>query len=147
MGTTSGPSIKRASPEIEDHAFELALDGKKLEEISNALGLKGVRSLQRYFIKYPEFLEMYERAKIAECIVIEEKFERILKDYSVEASKIQIEIYSRLLKWRNPKKYGDKQQIEITKVDIGAALDAAERRVLEATVSNVIEIGARTEKD
>lgn len=136
--------LKQLSKEEEELAFDLVLDGKKLEDIAKTLGFKNSRELQRYKISNPQFKELFDRARLLECEQLEESVRHILDDHNPEYGKLQLEILTRILKWRDPKKYGDKTQIDMTvTVDISGSIERAERRVQELAQSNVILIGKK----
>lgn len=132
---------KRLSNELEELAFDMVLDGFKLDDIAKKLGLTGRKGLQRYQIYFPEFQELFQRARLAECDYLEERVRYVLDDYSVDAAKIQLEVLTRLLKWRDPKRYGDRQQIDMNvSIDVLGSLERANQRVVEAMKTNVIEM-------
>lgn len=133
--------LVRLPPEIEEQATSLILRGAKLEEIAIAIGLNSKQAFVRYCYKFPEFKEIYERAKEATAIDIEEQYLHCLDDLSVDAAKVQMEILRQYLKWLNPKKYGDKQQIDLSvTIDISGSLERAERRIADVSMTNVIAI-------
>lgn len=139
--------MKRLSADIEQMAFEMVLEGKKLQEISKAMGLKGKTSLQYYLIKFPEFMELFERARQAECWAIEEEYRNIVNDYNPEYGKIQSDVLRRILMWRNPKVYGERQQIDMSmNIDISGSLDRANKRLIDVTTTAVVQVASRKDE-
>lgn len=139
--------IERLPEDKEELAFDLVLEGNTLETIAKRIGLTSAQSLQRYMMKFPEFMELFDRARVAECIQIEEDYRHILDNHSAEGARVQEVILSKLLKWRDQRKYGDKTQIDMSMtIDISGALDRAEKRVLEIA-SNVIALPEKTKID
>lgn len=140
--------LKRCSDEIEQTAFEMVLEGQKLQDIAKSMGLKNSASLQRYLIKYPEFMEMFERARQAECYAIEEEYRNIVNDYNPDYGKVQQDVLRRILAWRNPKVYGEKQQIDMSmNIDISGSLDRANKRLIDVTTTAVVQIAAKKDDD
>lgn len=138
--------LKELTEEQKELAFDLVLDGKNLEEIAKPLGFKNARELQRYKMKNPEFLEIFERARLLECEQIVEEVRNITKNFNAEYGKLQLEILTRILKWRDPKKYSEKTQIDMAiHIDISGCQERAERRVKELTTSNVVSIVGKQE--
>ncbi len=125
------PQLPRLSPELEEKAYEMILDGETLDNIAVALGLKTRRTFQRYQLQHPEFLELCDRARIAECQYIEEEIRHVASKYSKDYARVELEALTRILKFRDPKKYGDRVNLDsnIT-IDIAGSLDRAERRVV-----------------
>lgn len=135
----SGYNLKRLSKDIEESAFDMVLEGKKLEDIAKELGFSSRHALQRYLIKYPEFMQMFQQARLAECDHLEEQVRHVLDEYSVDAAKIQLEVLTRILKWRDPKRYGERQQIDLNmSIDISGSLERAEKRMIDVSPSNVL---------
>lgn len=136
--------ISRLPVDIEEKALDLVLEGKRMAEIAKAIGLDSRAQLQRYMAKFPEFHAEVQKARILEAESIEEEFRHLMDKYSTDAAKVQMEIYTRYLKWVNRERYGDKYVAEINvNVDMSKVLEAAEARVI--TSRNVIEIGSSDE--
>jgi len=134
---------KRLPPEVEEKACEMILDGKKLDEVSEMMGLQSRRALQKYLITYPEFKERLDGALVAYCIYLEEELLAVCDNYNDKYAKVKLEAIAKILKYRDPKRYGDKTQIDVSmNVDIAGSLERAERRVIEANALNVIPLVA-----
>lgn len=140
--------MPRLTPEQEDQAIDCVLEGHTLEGISCTLGLNGKRKLVRYLATYPDFMEKFQAALDAQCIDLEEQLLNVADEYGKDVARVKMESIARVLRFRNPKRYGDKTQIELNlTVDISKALERAEGRVIEATViSNVVELNGGKDK-
>lgn len=139
--------LERLRPEIEERACENILAGYKLDAVARDMGLNR-RKLQIYLIQHPEFAVMVDNALLAQCMYLEEDLLNCADDYGKDVARTKLEAIAKILKYRNPKRYGDKTQIDMTvSVDISGAIDAAERRVEQIVATNVIAIGIRDEKD
>lgn len=131
--------IYRRGPEVEELAFDMILDGKSLDDIAQAMGLGTRRRFQKYMIKFEDFSQMMERARLAECQYLEEQMLSVCTDYSDKYAKIQLEALAKILKFRDPKRYGDKMNVDVAmSVDISGALSRAEKRLIDVT--NVIAL-------
>ena len=133
--------IARLSPDAEEKALDLMLEGKKLDVIAKGIGLKSKDALVRYLANYPEFASQFEATKQARAIDLEEQYLHCLNDLSVDAAKVQTGILAQYLKWLNPKKYADKQQIDLSvTVDISGSIERAAKRIESLESSNVIAL-------
>lgn len=123
------------------------LGGKNLGEIATFMGFGSIQSLQRYTIAHPEFAEQIERARLMECVRLEEEFRNVTKEFDdAGMARVQVEVISKLLKWRDQKKYGDKTQIDMNiNIDISGSLEKAEKRVIDVTYSNVLALKPKNE--
>lgn len=138
MGRGLSRKIVKKTDEQEDKAIDAILEGKKLHDVAVAMGLNSRVALQKYLIMFPEFMQRFDRAKFADCARLEEEFEHICDKFRPDYGRNQIEIIRRLLMWRNPQKYGEKQQIDMKmEVDISGALDRAQKRLVDVTPKQI----------
>lgn len=135
--------LTRRKPEYEEAAFDMILEGKSLDEIAQAMGLGSRRRFQKYCMKYAEFQEACDRARLAQCLYLEEQMLKVCDDYNDKYAKTQLEALAKILKYRDPKKYGEKVNLEVAvTVDISGSLNRAEQRMIDVTASNVIALNA-----
>lgn len=133
--------MKRLSPELEDQAIDGVLEGHSLEGIACTIGFTGKPKLMRYIAKYPEFGARFQNALAAQCIDLEEQLLNVADHYEKDVARTKMESITRILKFRDRKRYGDKTEIDMSlSVDISGAIDAAERRVAEIDVRQLGDV-------
>lgn len=139
-----GRKLERLSTDAEDEAIDGVISGYTLEGIAAGAGFSNKGQLLRYLAKYPEFMARFENALAAQCIDLEEQLLNCADKYDKDVCRTKMESISRILKFRNRKRYGDKTEVEMNlTVDISGALERAERRVGEIVESNVVQIATR----
>ncbi|MFA5186997.1 MAG: hypothetical protein WC551_10995 [Patescibacteria group bacterium] len=141
--------IQRTVRELLHDQFAIAFE-RILEKITAGYTLTNavredfrefeVGAFQRWMKKDPERLQRYDEAKeirtetwAGKIIAIAEAVDNPLED--VQRSKLKIDTYRWLMGADNRRRYGDIKQVEVTQnISITAALEAAQQRVLTATI-------------
>ena len=138
----------KLTEEQEELAIDMILMLKQQQEIARKLGFKNRNAYSKYLIKHPEFFEQVERAVVMSCLYLEDDLLAVADDYNKDNARVKMESIARVLKFRNPKKYGDKLDMSVAHtIDISGSLERAEKRIIDVTASNVIAIahGKKTE--
>lgn len=133
-------AIERLSKDIESKVCEWALNGEKFVDIARKIGMS-VHQFHSYKSKFEEFNIALDKARNGYCDQLEDLLLTIPLEFDPKVAEIYSKNIQQILKYRNPKRYGDKVNLDMTvSVDIAGALDRAERRVLESSISNVITL-------
>ena len=122
-------------PEIVGKICELVATGSNLNQIENLDGMPDAATVYLWLVRYPEFKERYEAARLARLETYEDEQERKIlatKPDMAELKKLEIWLKKQWLFMEklNPKKYGQSSTIRGDKdspltVNIAAALDHA----------------------
>ncbi len=115
MGRAGRPS--RYSPELVDTICDQISEGNSLRSICLDPDMPGLRTVLDWLTKYEEFRDKYARAREQQAEVMDDKILAVA-DSSTAATahsdRVKIDAY----KWRAaklcPKKYGDKQAVEVS---------------------------------
>lgn len=131
-------TIQRRDPTEEDSIITEVLAGQLFKDIARNHGMTP-RQWMNYKKKFPDFEVLVNEALNEYCLTLEQELLHLHEKYDFKTADIYSKNIERVLKYRNPKRYGDKMQMDLqVTVDIAGSLEKAERRVLEAT--NVIAI-------
>lgn len=125
-------SDARVLTEEELDYFENALiNGRSLREIAKNLGFNANNGLLKLIHRDPIVKERYLYACSASCENLESNIPTILDDYAdPQQARVQLECVKTILQYRNPQKYGNKLDLNITQtVDLTRAITASEARV------------------
>lgn len=137
----------KLTEEQEDEIFELITRTDKLAYIGKQYGF--TRSgFAKYMAKHPDFFAKVERARAATCMYLEDDLLSCADDNDPKVARVKMESIAKILKYRDPKRYGDKIDMSVNHtIDISGSLERAERRIIDVTASNVIAIahGKKTE--
>jgi len=100
--------------------------------------------LARYLTAFPEKKAEVESARAARELFDEDEIIEVAKGSDsledVQRSRLRVDALQWRLKVNNRAKYGDKQQIDVNEtLDIGSALEAAQKRVMERRIPRLIE--------
>jgi hypothetical protein len=134
--------IPRLSDEMYDKAFDLILDGGKLDEIGYAIGLKDGKTLQKYMAEHEDFQDLWNRAKKAAIPRLEEQLlycpDRYKDDNNKNLAGIKMNVLIKLLEAYAPERWKPKE-INV-KVDLGLrdVIADADKRLVAP--SNVIKL-------
>jgi hypothetical protein len=137
------------SPELCNTICEGLAEGKGMPEVCKALDLT-VRTVWNWLIKYPEFLEHYKLARdvqaeiwAAEVISIADDSKEDVKvvtrpngttyrqiDYeNINRSRLRVDSRKWAASHAAPKKYGDRQQVEVSGgIDLASAIADGKKR-------------------
>ena len=93
--------------------------GNSLTKVCTMEGMPSVQTVYTWFKRYPEFLEDYTRAKLdsgdADADKIEEIAEKVITgEVGPQEARVAIDAYKWTAGKKRPKKYGDRQQIDVT---------------------------------
>ncbi len=142
----SRPKQPRLTPEKEADGLARAAEGMSVIDIAVYLGFKTTLQFYTYRKVYPDFGSDFEDARTSFCDTLEDQLLSMpLEMKNARVADVLSRNIQQVLKYRNPKRYGDKVDLNVTQtIDIAGSLDRAERRVLEAgAVSNVVQIGVK----
>lgn len=140
--------LTRLTPEQEDEILDCVISGHTLEGLACSNGFTGKPQLMRYLAKYPDFQARFQNALSAQCIDLEEQLLHVADTYEKDLARTKLESISRILKFRDRKRYGDKTEVELNvTLDISGALDRAERRVEQIAETNVLLINPKKNAD
>lgn len=122
-------------PDIVARLCELVSAGSNLNQIENLDGMPNAATVYLWLVRYPEFKERYEAARLARLETYEDEQERKIlatKPDMAELKKLEIWLKKQWLFMEklNPKKYGNSTTIRGDKdspltVNVAAALDHA----------------------
>lgn len=134
------------SQEIGDKICSLIAEGNSLRDIAALPGMPAPKTIVQWSEKFEDFGKLYMQAR---SLRADYRFERIdfhkkeLRDGIIEPEVARLLIDAE--KWQagkeNPKRYGDKQQIDVnTTVDINALIITAANRRLDKLAANSLSI-------
>lgn len=130
--------------ELTDDEVELALrlqsEGQSYAKTAESLGFKHIRDFFEYRKTHPEFATALDAARNDSNVYLEDKLLTVTQDIDdPKMARVQLEAISRALAFRDPKRYGQRVELNVTHLDIGGslsrmqgALDAAYRDVTPA---------------
>lgn len=128
--------IPKITEQHKEQAFEMAINGDLYVKIAESLQFTNKVAFHRYLKKNPEFARELEEMRFASADYLEDKIKTLAQDYSdPHMARIALEALKNLLAWLNPRKYGNKIDLNVTQtIDIDVVLNEAKSRVL-----NVVE--------
>lgn len=134
-------AIKRLSEELEEIAFDMTLDLERQRDIATRIGLGSQSAYVRYMAKFPDFQAKIHAARSAACSILEEQLLYCADDYDKDSARVKMESISRTLKFIDPKRYGDKLNLDVSlQIDIAGSLERAEQRLIDVTSTNVFAL-------
>lgn len=134
-------SENKLSDAQEDMAVDMILNLDTMSSIQKKLGFKTRQLFSKYLADNPIFLQKIEAAKALTCAFLEDELLTCAQDYPKDISRVKMESIARVLKYRDPKKYGDKLDMSVTHtIDIAGSLDKADKRMLDVTPINVVPL-------
>lgn len=120
------------TPEQEEIFFEDALACIPMYETAQKLGFTSKYTLFTYCTKNPEFHSKIKQARLDACDFIEDQMWQIPEKYDAKKAKVVLDMYCRLLAFRNPAKYSQRIDLNVNQtVSIRYNLEAADSRVKE----------------
>ena len=101
--------------EMGDHICDLLTEGKSLRKICMGAGFPNASTVYVWLDRFPSFAEKYTRAREA---ATEDMLEDILeiadaKGIDPQEKRVRIDTRKWVMGRLKPKKYGDKQQVEV----------------------------------
>ncbi len=113
--TTGRPS--KRTPEMEEAIINGLMDGYSLVQICASESMPNRRTILRWMEDDEAFATRCARAREIQADLMDDKIIQLIEDVNVEnASAMRVKLSA--LQWRAaklaPKKYGDKQEVELT---------------------------------
>ncbi len=135
--------MERLSKELEEEALELAIKGDTYAKISKLLGFTTDMAFFRYREIYPDFNLALTRARAAACDGLEDQLLRCAESHDPKAARVKMESIAKILAYRNPQKYGNRVDLNVTQtIDIVGSIERAERRVKEINKTDLVALAA-----
>jgi hypothetical protein len=121
-------SPRMLSPDDEQRAIDLALEGKTLQQVADALGI----STSKFYnlrVANPEFAARFTRAREEATDVLVDRLVTICDDFpDVNQARLMSDNFKWIASKRKPLTYGDRIDVNVTTVSLGNALMEARRR-------------------
>ena len=104
---------RKLTPEEQERAFQLAIEGQSYRNISKSLGFNCDMNFFDYRQREPEFERRLTCARQAGNILIEDEIREVADTYDdPQRARVKMESLCRILAFRDPAKYS--QKVDIT---------------------------------
>jgi hypothetical protein len=132
------PKLKVLTEEQIEMAIESVLRGDTLARTGELLGFKTRMEFHDYLRRHPFLDEKVRAARIDGCIHLEDRMLNVTKEVEdPRLARVQVEAYAKVMGYRNPQRYGNRIDVNLTQtVDIGSSLAKMQER-LDATYRDV----------
>lgn len=131
----------KLSDDQENKAIDMVLNLDPMDNVRKELGFKSRQKFAKYLADNPLFLSKIEAAKQLSCYYLEDDLLSCADKFNKEYARVKMEAIAKMLKFRDPKKYGDKLDMSVTHtIDIAGSLDRASKRMIDVTPINVLPI-------
>lgn len=131
-----------------EKAYQLAITGTPYTKIASDLGFNNDMAFFTYRQRHPDFDTALRSARHAGNDLMEDEIRSVADIYdNPQTARVKMESLCRILAFRDPTKYGNKVDINLTQtVDIGSSLNRMQQ-ALDATYRDVTQIAAPKESN
>ncbi len=125
-----------------DEALDSIIKGNSIRKVAMFLGFKSLNKFSKFLLDNPAVLAEIENARVQACMHLEDELLSVADDYGKDVARTKMDCIAKLLKFRDPKRYGDKLDMSVTHtIDISGSLLRAEQRVIDVIpIQNVLPI-------
>lgn len=135
-------AARKLTLEEQEIAFEHAIAGDTLTATGEALGFKTRMAFYEYCKRDPDFSKALHDARVAGNDYIEDELRHITSlEENPNVARVRMESLCRLLTFRNPAKYSQRIDVNVTQtVDIGSSLARMHARLLETYAPQQLDV-------